>query len=67
MDDYLKSIGNYSPHSAGTGKSLDETSIIEFDGTPDKTTTVEDDISQDDLPKYLAPRTIEVKRYKLKK
>ena len=66
MDEYLKSMENYSPLAAGTGKSLDETKIIEFGGVP-QTTTVDEEIVPDELPKYMAPRTIEVRRFTLKK
>ena len=66
MDEYLKSMENYSPLTAGTGKLLDETKIIEFGGTP-QTTTVDEETEADELPKYMAPRTIEVRRFTLKK
>lgn len=66
MDEYLKSMENYSPVNAGTGKSIDEIKIIEFDSAP-QSTTVDEEAVLDELPKYMAPRTIEVRRYKLKK
>ena len=66
MDEYLKSMANYSPVTAGTGKSLDEIKRIEFEGAPG-TTTVEEEAASAELPKYMAPKTIEVRRYRLKK
>ena len=65
MDEYLKSMANYSPVTAGTGKSLDEFKVIEFEGAPE-TTAVEEAASAE-LPRYMAPKTIEVRRYRLKK
>jgi len=66
MDEYLKSMENYSPLAVGTGKSLDETKIIEFSGAP-QTTTAEEETAPDELAKYMAPRTIEVRRFTLNK
>lgn len=66
MNEYLKTMENYTPLSAGTGKSLDETKIIEFGGAP-QTTTANEEAVPDELPKYMAPKTIEVRRYTLKK
>lgn len=66
MDEYLKSMENYSPLAAGTGKLLDETKIIEFVGAP-QTTIVDEETVPDELPKYMAPKTIEVRRFTLKK
>ena len=66
MDEYLKSMENYSPLAAGTGKSLDETKIIQFGGAPNAT-ALEEEAASDELPKYMAPKTIEVRRFTLKK
>lgn len=66
MDEYLKSMENYSPLAAGTGKLLDETKIIEFVGAP-HTTIVDEETVPDELPKYMAPKTVEVRRFTLKK
>ena len=66
MDEYLKLMENYSPLSVGTGKSLDDTKIITFSGAH-LTTAVNEEAESDELPKYMAPRTIEVRRFTLKK
>lgn len=62
----MNSMENYSPYIAATGESLNETTIAEFGGVPQTTTTGEED-AHEELPQYMAPKTIEVKRYRLKK
>lgn len=67
MDEYLKAMENYSPNSSpATGKSLDESKIIEFGGVSQTVTSVEEE-KHEDVSYYMTPRTIEVKRYRLKK
>lgn len=66
MNDYLKSMKDYSPVSPATGKSLDERKILEFEGVS-HTTSSDEEEKHEDVPNYMAPRTIEIKRYRLKK
>lgn len=66
MDEYLKAMGNYSPNIPATGKSLDESKIIEFGGVSQTVSSVEEE-KHEDVSYYMTPRTIEVKRYRLKK
>ncbi len=66
MNDYLITMENYSPNSVGTGKMMGESGIVEIAGIPQSTSTSEDMV-MDPPPKYMAPQTIEVKRYRLKK
>ena len=65
MDEYLKSMENYTPTTVGTGEIMGEAEIIEISMTPQTTAIVEEKLS-DDAP-YMAPKTVEVKRYTLKK
>ena len=65
MDDYLKTMEDYSPISSATGKMMGEKEIIELKGVP-QTTSIKEDSLPDDSP-YMAPKTIRVNRYTLKK
>lgn len=70
MDEYLKSMKDYNPEGINkTGAMMQIKPITIIDSLPQKTAvsddkTIEQEVS---LPKYLAPRKIEVKRYILKK
>lgn len=66
MDNYLNSLGEYSPISYGTGIATDDQKIIEMKGVPQITVMIEEGIPED-FPKYMAPKSIEVRRYRLKK
>lgn len=65
MNDYLKTMGNYSPVADATGKVMGEIQILQVDGAPN-TTAIKDEELPADAP-YMAPKTIEVRRYTLKK
>lgn len=70
MDEYLKQMGNYSPVDIdSTGQMFTETQIIESEGSPSVTDAVETKNKQieHEIPKYMAPKTIEVRRYTLRK
>lgn len=69
MDEYLKSMKEYSPNSTkATGLGLVEETIEVVNTIPEQTTlTEEKEQSMEETPHYMAPRRIEVKRYLLKK
>lgn len=64
-EQYMKTMEDYSPNSSGTEyQSIEE--VIEIEGVP-QLTGISDASSSLVLPKYMAPKAIEVKRYTLKK
>lgn len=65
-DGYMASMENYSPNASGTGAQVLEMKIIEVNGAP-KTTSFSEEVETMETPKYMAPKTIEVRRYTLKK
>lgn len=65
MNEYLKTMEDYSPVAVATGRVMGEEKIFQVDGVPN-TTAVQEEKQITDAP-YLALKTIEVKRYTLKK
>lgn len=70
MDEYLKNMKDFSPDGVdATGARMQVKPITIVESLPQQT-AVEDDKSLGQevaIPKYLAPKKIEVKRYVLKK
>ena len=66
MDEYLRTMENYSPISSATGKMMGEEEIVEVKGVPQTTSIKDEDNIPEDAP-YMALKTIVVKRYTLKK
>ena len=65
MDEYLKAMENYSPNKKGTEKMVNETAIIDISDTPQITAVKEEPLINN--IQYMPPKTIEVRRYSLKK
>lgn len=70
MSEYKSSMKNYPLEAITiTGPTTQEQTVTIIDSLPEQT-AVSDDQSlktKDPIPKYMAPKTIEVKRYILKK
>ena len=70
MDEYLKNMRDFTPEGVNaTGTLMQVKPITVMESIPQQT-AVTDDLTMDQevsIPKYLAPKKIEVKRYILKK
>lgn len=69
-NDYLKTMENYSPNPIGTGQIAEKDEIIKVDDIPKVTTVNAEEtnkVDDVDIIKYMAPKTIQVTRYALKK
>ena len=70
MSDYLNSMQDFNPNGVcRTGETMNEKSIMVVDSLPMQTAVTDDTTlcPEKDIPKYLASKTIEVRRYTLKK
>ena len=64
----MKEMQVYDPTTIdATGIENEGTKIIKVGSIPNKTSADDEEEKQDSIPKYLAPKAIEVNRYLLKK
>lgn len=65
MNDYLKNMQDYSPIEDATDKTMKEVTVVETKDVPQTTALIDE--KQSETAPYMMPKTIEVRRYTLKK